>query len=222
MFRILLIATEKNSTDKLYRRLAQDGYSCSIATNEDEATRQVNEATPDLILLEVDSHFRMWELSRHIKQEKNIPVVALLDASELESINGQLDLIDDFVTEPYHSAELMLRLKRLLRHDLSDGETEKIKCGDMTIDLAKCEVSVSGRAVMLTFKEYQLLKFLAASPGRVFTREILLNRVWGYEYFGGDRTVDVHIKRLRSKIEDATHTFVETVRNIGYRFRADL
>ena len=74
---------------------------------------------------------------------------------------------------------------------------------------------------MLTFKEYELLKFLARTSGRVFTREALLNRVWGYDYYGGDRTVDVHIRRLRSKIEDSSHTFIETVRNIGYRFRKD-
>ena len=96
---------------------------------------------------------------------------------------------------------------------------ELIRCGDLVIDLAKCEVSLSGRLIPLTFKEYELLRFLASNRGRVFTREALLNKVWGYDYYGGDRTVDVHIRRLRSKIEDPTHTFIETVRNIGYKFR---
>jgi len=82
-----------------------------------------------------------------------------------------------------------------------------------------CEVTVDGRLVTLTFKEYELLRFLASNRGRVFTRDVLLNEVWGYDYYGGDRTVDVHIRRLRSKIEDSTHIFIETVRNIGYRFR---
>ena len=90
------------------------------------------------------------------------------------------------------------------------------------IDIARCEVSVGGRLVMLTFKEYQLLKFLASNRGTVFTRDALLNKVWGYDFFGGDRTVDVHIRRLRSKIEDANHAFIETVRNIGYRFREEI
>jgi two-component system alkaline phosphatase synthesis response regulator PhoP len=85
------------------------------------------------------------------------------------------------------------------------------------IDPAKCEVSINGRLVVLTFKEYELLKVLISNRGKVFTRETLLNQVWGYDYYGGDRTVDVHIRRLRSKIEDATHTFIETVRNIGYK-----
>jgi len=90
------------------------------------------------------------------------------------------------------------------------------------LNLTKCEVSLANNVIPLTFKEYELLKLLATNPGKVFNREALLNRVWGYDYYGGDRTVDVHIRRLRSKIEDATHNFIETVRNIGYRFREGL
>ncbi|MBI2853145.1 MAG: response regulator transcription factor [Chloroflexi bacterium] len=123
---------------------------------------------------------------------------------------------------PGRTEELDLRVQRLLGKRARTGESDQVKSGDLVIDVAKCEVTVDNRPIMLTFKEYQLLKFLASSPGRVFTRETLLNKVWGYEYYGGDRTVDVHIKRLRSKIEDANHSFIETVRNIGYRFRDDL
>ena len=90
------------------------------------------------------------------------------------------------------------------------------------IDLAKREVTVDGKLVELTFKEYELLKFLASNRGRVYTREALLNRVWGYDYYGGDRTIDVHVRRLRSKIEDSKHSFIETVRNISYRFKKDV
>ena len=97
-----------------------------------------------------------------------------------------------------------------------------IRAGDLVIDLANCEVRVEGKIVELTFKEYELLKFLAKDRGRVFTREALLNKVWGYDYFGGDRTVDVHVRRLRSKIELSGQTFIETVRNIGYRFKKDI
>ena len=136
-------------------------------------------------------------------------------------INGHLGLSDDFVTKPYRLNELELRIKRLLLREPRVNNDEQIKRGDMIIDLAKYEVSVDGQPILLTFREYQLLKFLASSPGRVFSRETLLNKVWGYEYYGGDRTVDVHIKRLRTKIEDANHTFIETVRNIGYRLRGE-
>jgi two-component system alkaline phosphatase synthesis response regulator PhoP len=98
---------------------------------------------------------------------------------------------------------------------------EIIRRGDLSIDVEMCEVSLGGNLVELTFKEYELLKFLATYPGRVHSRDVLLDRVWGYDYYGGDRTVDVHIRRLRSKIEDHNHTFIDTVRNVGYRFRRD-
>ena len=93
-----------------------------------------------------------------------------------------------------------------------------LSAGDLRLDLANYKVYVSGRPIELTYKEYELLRFLATNQDKVFTREALLNRVWGYDFYGGARTVDVHIRRLRSKIEDRAHTFIETVRNVGYRF----
>ena len=95
-----------------------------------------------------------------------------------------------------------------------------IDVGGLFIDTNRYDVFVGGRPVLLTFKEYELLKLLALHPGRVFTRNVLLERIWGYQYFGGTRTVDVHVRRLRSKIDDATHSFIDTVWNVGYRFRA--
>jgi DNA-binding response OmpR family regulator len=127
------------------------------------------------------------------------------------------DLIDDFVVKPYNSKELITRIKRLVKKE-TEVSTEPIRTAGITIDPDKYEVYVNGKLVSLTFKEYELLKFLASHPGRVFTRDALLNQVWSQDYFGGDRTVDVHIRRLRSKIEDPTHVYIETVRNIGYRF----
>lgn len=113
--------------------------------------------------------------------------------------------------------------------DRANSEAEReyswrntIRCGGLLIDSTRCEVSLCGKPVILTFKEYQLLKFLANSKGKVFTRDVLLHKVWGWDNYGGDRTVDVHIRRLRGKIEDSTHAFIETVRNIGYKLREDL
>ena len=94
-----------------------------------------------------------------------------------------------------------------------------IRVGDLAIDLSRYEVTQGGRRMELTFKEYELLKFFATNPGKVFSREHLLNAVWGYDYYGGTRTVDVHIRRLRSKIENGPVLFIDTVRNVGYRFR---
>ena len=115
----------------------------------------------------------------------------------------------------------MIRINRVLRKTVKNESSEQIKCDGLTIDLATCEVTVNGKIVELTFKEYEMLKLLASNKGRVYTREALLDKIWGYDYYGGDRTVDVHVRRLRSKIEDASHTYIETVRNIGYRFIKD-
>ena len=137
----------------------------------------------------------------------------------VEALNqpGGYSGADDFIVRPYDERELVARARRLIQKN--NREDEILRRGDLAIDLANCEVRVEGKIVELTFKEYELLKFLAQDQGRVFSRETLLNKVWGYDYFGGDRTVDVHVRRLRSKIEISGQTFIETVRNIGYRFK---
>jgi two-component system, OmpR family, alkaline phosphatase synthesis response regulator PhoP len=136
---------------------------------------------------------------------------------------AQFDLalpVEDVVLSPPDAQELALRLRRALwRRTRVDAENV-LRAGDLMIDLANYKVFVAGRQVELTYKEYELLRFLASNPDKVFTREALLNRVWGYDYYGGARTVDVHIRRLRSKIEDTEHLFIETIRNVGYRFKA--
>jgi DNA-binding response OmpR family regulator len=129
--------------------------------------------------------------------------------------------LDDFLVHPPKVPELVTRIRQASRRDQDASGEDVIRLGDLRIDLGRYEVWVADREVALTFKEYELLRLLASSPGRVFTRQILLDRVWGYEYFGGTRTVDVHVRRLRSKLEDPHHTFVETVRNVGYRLKTD-
>jgi two-component system alkaline phosphatase synthesis response regulator PhoP len=149
------------------------------------------------------------------KVRRSTPVIAIVTGESLGQ-SGDYSAADDFIVRPYDNRELIARARRLFQKNTSEDEV--MRAGDLEVDLARCEVRVQGRIVELTFKEYELLKFLLKDRGRVFTREALLNKVWGYDYFGGDRTVDVHIRRLRSKIELSGQTFVETVRNIGYRF----
>ncbi len=220
LFRVLIIADRNRQIEELCSQLARKGFVCSVACNGKDVIEQAIEQVPDIVLLETNIiSSKNRELSERIKQEKPLPVVGLLSRDALNGFDIDPNL-DDFVMEPYHADELEVRIKRLLRKARGGGET--IAVSDLVIDLAKCEVSVDGRVVLLTFKEYELLKFLASNKGRVFTRETLLDKVWGYDYFGGDRTVDVHIRRLRSKIEDSKHSFIETVRSIGYRFRQDI
>ncbi|CAI8016248.1 Transcriptional regulatory protein GlnR [Geodia barretti] len=144
--------------------------------------------------------------------------MALVTERELEDYDVAHGA-DDFALKPPNPTELALRVTQLLRRLRGREGSETIHSGDLVIDQTRYEVTVSGHRVLLTFKEYELLRLLAQNPGRVFSREELLSRVWGYEYFGGTRTVDVHVRRLRSKVQDANHTFIETVWNVGYRFK---
>ncbi|HEY81832.1 MAG TPA: response regulator transcription factor [Dehalococcoidia bacterium] len=219
--RLLIIAEGGQSINGLRSELMQKGFACSTAGAEGEVLKQIAEQAPDLVLMALNGHpsQAMRELPQRIKEQRPLPIMALVNKETLPSLEADPKMIDDFAVRPEDPDELELRIKRLLQKSADSASSELIRCGDLLIDLAKCEVSLRGRPIELTFKEYELLRFLAANQGRVFSRDTLLNRVWGYDYYGGDRTVDVHIRRLRSKIEDAGHTFIETVRNIGYRFR---
>lgn len=215
---ICIIAKTKESMKKLNWELARNGFACSITSSKEEIMEQITSLDPDLLLVEMDSISNIKEMTRQLRRSNDHPVIALADRDILSSDTCDL-YVDDFVFPPYDIKELVLRIKRLIQRNGNNSNTELIKYGELIIDLARCEVFISKKPVILTFKEYELLKFLAANPGRVYSREALLNSVWGYDYYGGDRTVDVHIRRLRSKIEDSGHSFLETVRNIGYRFK---
>ena len=220
MFRALIVAEETERIRELSSGLAQKGFACSVATGGEDALEQVREQPPDLLLIAVDgSHDSGIGRLSWLKRETGLPALGLVSRQALLALGGT-DIADDFVVEPWDAVEVLARARLALRRT-SDAERDLIRCGDLVIDPERCEVSLSGRQVPLTFREYELLRFLAGNRGKVFTREALLNRVWGYDYYGGDRTVDVHIRRLRSKIEDPTHTFIETVRNIGYRLREE-
>lgn len=222
MPRVFIIANESEQARKLRAELAQRGLDCLIVPHNAGTLEQIAGQSLGVMLLDTDeatTGSEAWEQAQRIRQERQIPLIALVSG---EKLNGLDSNIDDFVVKPWEPNEVTVRIKRILREKESIDSEDIIRCGDLVIDSAKCEVSLSGKPIMLTFKEYQLLKFLASNKGKVFTRESLLNKVWGWDYYGGDRTVDVHIRRLRSKIEDPTHTFIETVRNIGYRLRENL
>jgi two-component system alkaline phosphatase synthesis response regulator PhoP len=220
MFRASIITDEKGQAKRLIPELASMGLVCSIDSDSRKAAATIPQQGLDLVLIVINgapSSSELMNLARSIKRDARLPVIALLSREALHRLDSSM-VVDDFVVEPWDATEVIARTKRLL-NETETMHPEIIECGDLTIDLARCEVSVAGRLVTLTFKEFELLRFLASNKGRVFSREALLNEVWGYDYYGGDRTVDVHIRRLRSKLEDPTHTFIETVRNIGYRFK---
>lgn len=213
MQNIVMVAHHSEEIARLSGELSKHGFQCVI-TNMDDVYELIGEENTSLLLVEFTGAPEVITLCRTARKEKDFPVIALTPPEKLDNLD---DLIDDFVVKPYNSKELITRINRLVKKE-TEVATEQIRTAGITIDPDKYEVYVNGKLVSLTFKEYELLKFLASHPGRVFTRDALLNQVWSQDYFGGDRTVDVHIRRLRSKIEDPTHVYIETVRNIGYRF----
>ena len=146
------------------------------------------------------------------------PIVVVVTVAQLDELALRDELFDDFVVAPVDSVELAARLRHLaaLRHSTLGAEV--IEHGELTINLETYQATVKGRALDLTYMEYELLRFFATNPGRVLTRETLLNRVWGYEYYGGARTVDVHVRRLRAKLGEEHAHVIHTVRSVGYRF----
>jgi DNA-binding response OmpR family regulator len=209
MKRLLIIAP-----DPLARRLAAElmrfGYTGNIPATETDLN-----APADGVLVGGDTA-RREELCQRFKTERRLPVIVLFRKTDLTEKLSQN--WDDFVLEPYDPTEINARLKRLLAARTL-VETRREAAEDLVIDTSEAIVYLNGEPVELTFREYELLRYLAEHPGRVLSRDALLNAVWGFDYFGGDRTVDVHIRRLRSKIEDAGHVYIDTVRNMGYRFR---
>ena len=194
-------------------------YVCNIISSEEEL---VSSESSDLLLIETRAGLvgsGLKDMIQRIKQERRIIVVLLGDKEILNDVEHDSNF-EDFVLKPVDLDELSVRIKRLLRRNkLGEESAEHLRAGDVTIDLPRCEVMVAGKVVDLTFTEYELLKLLIRQKGHVLTREVLLNKIWGYDYFGGDRTVDVHIARLRNKIGDSVRTQIETVRNIGYRIQ---
>jgi two-component system alkaline phosphatase synthesis response regulator PhoP len=222
MLRLLMVAQETEALAELRSEIARNGFACSIVPPDEKLAGEIATHHPDLLLVEMGGSLpddEVGELVQRLKEARRLPVIVLLPREVPDSLNGNL-AIDDFITGPYDARELVLRARLVLSRARNIDGGELIKCDGLVIDLAKCEVTLEGEVIELTFKEYELLKFLAGHRGRVFNRETLLNKVWKYDYYGGDRTVDVHIRRLRSKIEDAKHSFIETVRNVGYRFKA--
>lgn len=221
MYRILLITDAEMKDVKT--GLRERGYNISSFSIKDVSTGKEIPEKLDILLVDL-SNTPDLSTVHVLKKEvlfKESPIIALIKRESLQNIELSNE-VDDFISIPYSLEEIEFRIRsvlwRLNRVDIVDG----LRFKDLAIDFSRYEVIFKGKVLDLAYKEYELLKFLAAHPGRVFTREALLDKVWGYNYYGGTRTVDVHIRRLRSKIEDERHTYIDTVRNVGYRFNLDL
>jgi len=220
VFSIAVLSDQEVFSRAVRAALLPSDYRLAALPHGAAPLEQLAQTPPDLIVFDHGdgSHVDDWRTigrERSLSEHTALFVVIRADQSRLLD---ERPAADDFALWPSSAAELLLRVRGILRRRTTVDSENLLRCGELVIDLANYKVTLGGRPVELTFKEYELLRFLASNRDRVFTREALLNRVWGYDYFGGARTVDVHIRRLRSKIEDRGPSFIETIRNVGYRF----
>lgn len=225
---LLILTEDQNELEQktLHRGLEREGFHCEAIPLQKKAVfDQLVKRLPDLVLVDLiqPPTGEVWSVQQLLQTERDFRTIPLLFQLP-KGQEGALDVsqgLVDFILKPYSFSELLSRIRLILwRHRRISGK-ETVQHDNLLIDLERYEVTLNGQRIDLTFKEYELLKFLATNPGKVFTRDSLLNKVWGYEYYGGTRTVDVHVRRLRSKIEDSTHQFIETVRGVGYKFLSE-
>ena len=224
--RILIVEDEATVADVVARYLARDGYTVRHVADGAHALPVARDFRPDLVILDIMLPNRSGvEICRELRAQGNTPIIMLTARDEeSDKILGLGLGADDYMTKPFSPRELVARVKAVLRRAAGPSSVEAgrdvIRAGDVEIDMATRRVTRGDVAVDLTAKEFDLLAHMAAHPGRVYTREHLLRAVWGYDYFGDDSTVTVHVRRLREKLEPdpARPRYVTTVWGVGYRF----
>ena len=228
--KILVVDDEKSIADIVKFNLEKEGYMVELAYDGEEAIEKVYEFLPDLIVLDIMLPKKDgFQVLKEIRKEFKVPVLMLTaKEEEVDKILGLELGADDYITKPFSMRELVARVKANIRRvEFSNGNDmnndDILSIGDLLIDANKYEVKKRGQVIDLTLREFELLKFLASSAGQVFSREQLLEEVWGYEYYGDIRTVDVTVRRLREKIEDkdGEYKYIMTKRGVGYYFRRD-
>ncbi len=203
---------------ELVKQVDASGLSCRAGSDVMELDDVAHTTKLDVVLLDLSSVGIGAQSVVERVSQLGLPTMLVVEPGSLSQYDPAINT-DDFIVAPMDAMELQARVGQIVfRRNGRSGE-QVVRVGELTIDLQSYEVTMAGRRISLTYKEFQLLTLLASNPGRVYTREALLNQVWGYDYLGGTRTVDVHIRRLRSKVEDPDHLFVETIWNVGYRFR---
>jgi DNA-binding response OmpR family regulator len=223
---ILIVDDEPNIIRLISMYLEREGFTAVSSRTGAEALEIVSRSAPDLVILDIMlPDVDGWEVCREIRRTSNVPIIMLTarEADEDKIVGLELGA-DDYVTKPFVTRELMARVKAILRRVKSAPAAEEsalMDLGDLTIDTAKREVKLHGETLHLRAKEYDLLAELARRPGVVYTRDKLLHDVWGYDFPGDSGTIDVHVRRLRAKLNDDSSNprFIETVWGVGYRLK---
>ena len=225
--KILIVDDEEHIRELLKFNLEKNKYKVICADNGNDAIALACSEIPNLILLDLMlPGMDGYDVCKEIRKNNittNIPVVMITaKGEEFDKILGLELGADDYITKPFSVRELVARVKAVLRRTNMKQEENKTSFGEIVIDFDKHQVKKNGEGVELTLKEFELLSILCRNKGRVMTREYLLDKIWGYEYVGETRTVDVHIRHLRKKLEkdDKNPKYIQTVRGIGYRFNS--
>ncbi len=220
--RALIVEDDANIAELLRLYLGKDGFETMIAADGGKAEASFDLFQPDVVLLDIMLPVKDgWQVCRDIRKKSSTPIIMLTAKGELNDKVSGLEMgADDYVTKPCEVKELLARVHAVLRRSDTEGPAEKkLSFDKLTINLDSYELIVDGRKVDTPPKEMELLYHLAASPNRVFTRNQLLDEVWGFDYFGDSRTVDVHVKRLREKLEGVSDKWsLKTVWGVGYKF----
>ena len=220
--RALIVEDDGNIAELLRLYLGKDGFEVMIAPDGGKAESSFDLFQPDVVLLDIMLPIKDgWQICRDIRKKSSVPIIMLTAKGETNDKVSGLEMgADDYVTKPFEVKELIARIPAVMRR--KDGETameKKLEFDKLTINLDSYELIVDGRKIDTPPKEMELLFHLASSPNRVFTRNQLLDEVWGFDYFGDSRTVDVHVKRLREKLEGASDKWcLKTVWGVGYKF----
>ncbi len=223
MSRILVVDDEQNICELLTLYLTKEGHTVETAGDGEEAIRKNGSFNPDLILLDIMLPEKDgWQVCREIRQSSNVPIIMLSAKGEtFDKVLGLELGADDYVTKPFDTKEVMARIKTVLRRvgNIPDDGRQEVEYPELYVSLTNYRLVVGGKQVEAPPKEIELLYYLAKNPNRVFTRDQLLDEIWGFKYFGDSRTVDVHIKRIREKLEGVSDRWaIRTVWGIGYKF----
>ena len=221
---ILVVEDDRNIRELLQLYLEKEGYAVTIAEDGGQGMTKFRAIKPDLVLLDVMMPVMDgWTVCKTIRSESNTPVIMLTAKGETDDkVNGLRSGADDYVTKPFEMRELIARIEAVLRrteNGVAEKKPRRLVFDKLVIDMEAFELQIDGKKVDAPPKEMELLFYLASSPNRVYTRNQLLDEVWGFDYFGDSRTVDVHVKRLREKLENVSEQWsLRTVLGVGYKF----
>ena len=226
MTKILVVEDEASFSDALSYVLGKEGFEVVVADTGDGAIASFDKFGADLVLLDLMlPGLSGTEVCKQLRSRSNVPIIMLTAKdTEVDKVVGLELGADDYVTKPYSKAELVARIRAVLRRQGESIETQDsiLVAGPVHIDVERHQVKIDNNSVSLPLKEFELLEYLIRNTGRVLTRAQLIDRVWGSDYFGDTKTLDVHVKRLRAKIEKdpANPTYIQTIRGLGYKFES--